>query len=107
MRRSVATAVVAADLDGKRERARIRLGAALDADDVAMTFADEIDERVTIEWDDARDNLVERVERRLGSMQLGSTTRRPAPGAATTAALMRRAAGTGLAVLGWSKASIA
>ena len=98
--------LVAADLDGKRDRARIRLAAALDADDVALTFADEVDERVTVEWDDVRDDLVERVERRLGSMQLGSTTRRPGPGEATTAALMQRAAATGLAVLGWSKASI-
>ncbi len=99
--------VVAADLDGKRDRARIRLGAALDADDVVLAFGDEIDHRVTVEWDDARDDLIERVERRLGSMQLGSTTRRPEPGDETTAALMRRAAATGLAVLGWSKTSIA
>jgi ATP-dependent helicase HrpB len=98
--------VVAADLDGKRDRARIRLAAALDADDVAMTLAGDIDERVNVEWDDDRDDLVERVERRLGSMQLGATTRRPTAGEATTAALMRRAAKTGLAVLGWSKTSI-
>ncbi|MEO6652332.1 MAG: ATP-dependent helicase HrpB [Ilumatobacteraceae bacterium] len=98
--------LVAADLDGKRSRARIRLAAGLDADEVAMTFADQIDERVVLEWDDGRDDLVERVERRLGAMQLGSTSRRPGPGDATTAALMNRARATGLAVLGWSKTSI-
>ncbi|MFW2336406.1 ATP-dependent helicase HrpB [Ilumatobacter sp.] len=98
--------LVAADLDGRRDRARIRLAAALDADDVVSTFADEIDERVTLEWDDGRDDLVERVERRLGAMRLGSITRRPSPGDETTAALMRRAGDTGLAALGWSKASI-
>jgi ATP-dependent helicase HrpB len=98
--------VVAADLDGKRDRSRIRLAAALDADDVALEFADEIDERVTLEWDDGRDDLVERVDRRLGGMQLGSTTRRATAGEATTAALMNRAKQTGLAVLGWSKTSI-
>ena len=98
--------IVAADLDGKRDRSRIRLAAALDADDVAMTFADEIDERVVLEWDDGRDDLVERVERRLGSMQLGATSRRATAGPETTHALMRRVQQTGLAVLGWSKASI-
>jgi ATP-dependent helicase HrpB len=99
--------LVAADLDGKRDRSRIRLAAALDADDVADTFGDQIDERVRLEWDGDRDDLVERVERRLGSMQLGATTRRPSPGEATTAALMERARTTGLAVLGWSAASMA
>lgn len=99
--------LVAADLDGKRDRSRIRLAAALDADDVADTFGDQIDERVRLEWDGDRDDLLERVERRLGSMQLGATTRRPSPGEATTAALMKRAKTTGLAVLGWSAASMA
>jgi len=98
--------VVAADLDGKRGRSRIRLAAALDADDVALTFADEIDERVTVEWDDDRDDLVERVERRLGSMQLGATTRPATSSDATMAALMARVRRTGLAVLGWSATSI-
>jgi ATP-dependent RNA helicase HrpB len=99
--------LVAADLDGKRDRSRIRLAAALDADDVAMTFGDEIDERSTIVWDDDRDDVVERVERRLGSMQLGATTRRPAASDEVMAALMQRVRQTGLAVLGWSKASVA
>ena len=98
--------LVAADLDGRRDRARIRLAAALDADDVAMTFGDEIDERVTVVWDDDRDDVVEQVERRLGSMRLGITTRRPAASDEVTAVLMRRARQTGLAVLGWSPASI-
>jgi len=99
--------VVAADLDGKRDRSRIRLAAALDADDVAMTFGDEIDERSTTVWDDDRDDVVERVERRLGSMQLGATTRRPTASEEVTAVLMQRVRQTGLAVLGWSKTSVA
>ncbi|MCB0965731.1 MAG: ATP-dependent helicase HrpB [Ilumatobacter sp.] len=98
--------VVAADLDGKRSRARIRLAAGLDADDVALAFGDDVTERVELVWDADRDELVERVERRLGSMQLGATSRRPAASEATTAALMDRVRVTGLAVLGWSKASI-
>ena len=99
--------VVAADLDGKRDRARIRLAAAVDADEVAMTFGDRVDERIELVWDTDRDDLVARAERRLGGMQLGATTRRPEPNDETTAALMRRVRETGLAVLGWSGTSIA
>lgn len=98
--------VVAADLDGKRDRSRIRLAAGLDADEIALELAGEIDERVRLDWDTDRDDLVERVERRLGGMALGATTRRATPGEATTAALMDRVRQTGLAVLGWSSASV-
>jgi ATP-dependent helicase HrpB len=100
------TFVVAADLDGKRDRARIRLAAGIDADDVALVLDTEIDERTELVWDDDRDDLVERVERRLGRMQLGAVTRPAPPGDATTRALMDRVRATGLAVLGWSAASI-
>ena len=72
----------------------------------AGVSADQIGERVVLEWDDGRDDLVERVERRLGAMQLGSTSRRPEPGDTTTAALMHRVRATGLAVLGWSQGSV-
>jgi ATP-dependent helicase HrpB len=99
--------VVAADLDGKRDRSRIRLAAALDADDIATALADDIDETVTVAWDPERDDVVERSERRLGGMRLGSTTRPARPGDATTATLLDRVRATGLAVLGWSGTSIA
>lgn len=98
--------VVAADLDGKRDKSRIRLAAALDADEIALALDDQLDTRVLLEWDTDRDNLVERVERRLGSMNLGASTRRPEPGEATTAALMDRVRSTKLAVLGWNGTSI-
>jgi ATP-dependent helicase HrpB len=97
--------VVAADLDGKRDRARIRLAAGLDADQIAAELADETDETRRLEWDSDRDDLIERVDRRLGSMRLGTTVRRPSPGDDTTAALLQRAASTGLAALGWTRAS--
>jgi ATP-dependent helicase HrpB len=99
--------LVAADLDGKRDRARIRLAAGLDGDDVARVLGDAVTEVVTLAWDAERDDLVERVERRLGPMQLGATTRRPAPGERTTAALLDRVRATGLAVLGWNGAAVA
>ena len=97
--------VVAADLDGKRDRSRIRLAAGLDADDVARELADDVTETVALEWDTDRDDLVERVTRRLGNLQLGATTRRTGAGEHTTAALLDRVRATGLAVLGWTGAA--
>ena len=73
---------------------------------MARELADEVDERVRLEWDSDRDDLVERVERRLGGMQLGAISRRPSPGDDTRAALMERVRATRLAVLGWSAASV-
>jgi ATP-dependent helicase HrpB len=95
--------LVAADLDGRRERARIRLAAVVDADAVIAEFGTEIVERRTVEWDADRDDLVEAVERRLGSIQLGQRRGRPAPGEETTTALMTRVRSTRLGVLQWTE----
>jgi ATP-dependent helicase HrpB len=95
--------LVAADLDGRRERARIRLAAVVDADAVIAEFGTEIVERRTVEWDPDRDDLVEAVERRLGSIQLGQRRGRPGPDAETTAALMAHVRSTRLGVLRWSE----
>ena len=94
--------VVAADLDGRTDRARIRLAAAVDADAVVASASDEIKQQRTLRWNPDRDELVESVERRLGAIRLGTQDRRPEPGEETTAALMRRVRDTRLAVLGWS-----
>ncbi|HSL75033.1 MAG TPA: ATP-dependent helicase HrpB [Ilumatobacteraceae bacterium] len=94
--------VVAADLDGKRDRARIRLGAAVDAAEVIASFGPDIVERRTIEWSTERDDLVEVVERRLGAIQLGRQTGRPAPGDEVTAALLERIRRHGLDMLRWT-----
>jgi len=97
--------VVAADLDGKRDRARIRMGAAVDIDDVLVSGGADVKEQRTLEWNTDRDDLVETVERRLGAIRLGSQQRRPDSGDLTTDALMRRVRDTRLAVLGWSGAA--
>ena len=94
--------VVAADLDGRRDRARIRLAAAVDADEVIATFGPDVTERRTVEWDADRDDLVESVEQRLGAIQLGRRTGRPEPGEQTTAALLARVRTTELRVLRWT-----
>lgn len=93
--------IVAADLDGKRTNARIRLGAAVDPVDIAGLMDGVVEDR-RLEWDDATDDLVERVERRLDALRLGEERRRPAPGEATTAALVERVRTSRLAVLAWT-----
>lgn len=94
--------LVAADLDGRRDRARIRLAAVVDADDVIAEFANEILERRGLEWNAERDDLVETTERRLGSIQLGRRVERPGPDDEVTAALMSRVSATRLGALRWS-----
>lgn len=94
--------VVAADLDGRRESARIRLAATVDSDTVIAEFGADIVERRTIEWDADRDDLVEIIERRLGSIQLGRQVSRPEPSDGATAALMHRVRATQLGILRWS-----
>jgi ATP-dependent helicase HrpB len=98
--------IVAADLDGKRDRARVRIGAALDPDDVRALLRDVVEGTPRLEWDTDRDDLVERVEQRLGSIRLGEVVRRAGRGAGTERALLDRARATGLAVLGWSDTAV-
>lgn len=97
--------VVAADLDGKADRARIRLAAAVDGDEVIRSAGEDIKDQRTLSWNHDRDDLVETVERRLGAIRLGRRDERPTPSEATTAALMQRVRETRLAVLGWSGAA--
>ena len=94
--------VVAADLDGRRDLARIRIAAALDTAELVDALADQIERRVSLAWDRERDDLVERLETRLGGMLLDEVVRSPQPGEATTAALVERVRMTRLAALRWS-----
>lgn len=94
--------VVAADLDGQRRAARIRLGAALDPDELVAVLDDVVvDEKLS--WDG--DELLVRTERRLGALRLGETTTRPPPGPATTSALIQRVRATKLQALTWTPAT--
>jgi ATP-dependent helicase HrpB len=97
--------VVAADLDGRRDRARIRMAAVVETNDVLGVFGAEIIEHRTLHWDRDRDDLVESIERRLGAIQLGRHDARPEPGDEVTAALMKQVRATGLEVLRWTDAA--
>ncbi|MFP5332703.1 MAG: ATP-dependent helicase C-terminal domain-containing protein, partial [Acidimicrobiia bacterium] len=80
--------LVAADLDGKRKDARIRLAGAIDPEEVTFAFADQVDERTELVWEG--DRIVERFERRLGGIVLESFERRARPDDRTRAMVLER-----------------
>ncbi len=106
-RRSAGAAdfVVAADLDGRRDRARIRLAAPVDAVDITSVLHDVAESRRLL-WDSSRDDLVLRIERRLDALSLGEEIRPPDPGDATVDALIDRVRATRLAVLDWTPSAV-
>jgi ATP-dependent helicase HrpB len=94
--------IVAPDLDGRRDRARVRLAAALDASEVIHEFGPEVTERRTVSWDAERGDLVQTLERRLGAIELSRSTGPAEPGEETTSALMARVRQTKLDQLRWT-----
>ncbi len=97
--------LVVADLDGKRNDARIRLAAAISKEDVELANHDDITEDEILVWDNDRNDLVARAERRLGSLRLSVIERQPESGERTQAALLRQVSDTSLAVLDWNDAA--
>jgi len=81
---------VVADLDGDRQRARIRIAAPLSAEDVIERFAHDIEHRESLVWDRGRNELVLREEERLGGLVLAERTSKPQAGPDTVAAFIER-----------------
>lgn len=98
---AAAAFLVAADLDGKRTGARIRLGAVVEADEIAGVLDDVVEDR-RLQWDPDRDDLVMRVERRLDALRVDEEVRGAEPGEETTDALVTRVRNTRLGALRWS-----
>ena len=97
---STETFLVAASVDaGAKADGRVRVAAALAPDDLPLG---EVEEATNLTWDRTRDDLVARVTRRLGALDLGTYDGRPAPGPATTAALVQRVKASRLAALRWT-----
>lgn len=80
--------LVAADLDGKRKDARIRLAAALDLADVLERFGDDVEVSASMEW--VGDRLMSKWSSRLGGIVLDETNQRAEPGPETVAAVVAR-----------------
>jgi ATP-dependent helicase HrpB len=94
-----------AEVDGRRSNGRIRLAAPLSAEQLDEVAGDQVVEHARLDWDRDRDDLVARVERRLGRLRLGTVERRPAPGLPATTALVDRVRRTGMAALPWTDAA--
>ncbi len=94
--------LVVAEVAGTRRQARIRRAAGLDPVDVEFGFAADITERVFFGWDEGRNDLVERVERRLDSLDFGTHERPVEPSVEATEALVERIAASRLEILTWT-----
>lgn len=94
--------LVVAELAGDKRNVRIRLAAGIDALDVELGFASDITERVFFGWDDDQNDLVQRVERRLGALDFGTHKQAIEPSAEVTAALVDRIVTTKLGAVRWS-----
>lgn len=79
--------VVAADLDGHRKSARIRLGLAIEESVLLTTMGSGVREERTITWDKDRKDVVERVVVHLGNMRIAERVNRPAASGETSDAL--------------------
>lgn len=97
--------VVAADLDGDRKNARIRMAAAVSEEIIADVLRDDVRIETTVAWDRERGDVVERRVVQLDRMRLDETTRRPSPGAEATAAIMDHLRQQRLAPLPWTEIS--
>jgi ATP-dependent helicase HrpB len=92
--------VVAADIDAQRSTSRLRRGAAVDIEFIATVLGDDIELESYLLWDKSRDDLVQRVVRKVGSIRIDERDLQPTPGTETTDALLERVRATNMAVLG-------
>jgi ATP-dependent helicase HrpB len=97
--------IVAADTDGDRRDARVRVAAGVDRAAVEAAFAPMIEEVRAVTWDDDRDDLVLTVEERLGALRLARHRSRPDAGPDTVTALVERVRETKLSALPWRAAT--
>jgi ATP-dependent helicase HrpB len=94
--------IVAADLDGDRRDARIRLGAPLHPSDLEALFADDMTTVERTGWDERTGDVVARRERRLGAIVVSAAVlARPTDGRAA-AALLDGIRTVGLDLLPWT-----
>ena len=95
--------IVAADLDGNRSSARVRIGAGIEAAELIDSLGDDIERQRNLTWDKQRDDLVSHETVKLGSMLLDEQYRPAAQGEATVAALVERVRATRLGALNWTE----
>ena len=99
-------ALVAAHLDGDRRQARIWLAAPLPRAALELLQPEQLLDDDVVEWDDERQQVMARRQRRLGALLL-SDAPQPRPDAeAVQAVLLEQLQRRGLEWLGWSPAQL-
>ncbi len=94
--------LVVAELSGPKRNVRVARAAAIDPLDVELGFASDIGERTFFGWDDDRNDLTMRVERRLGALDFGTHEQAIESSDAVTEALVERIVATELGALTWT-----
>ena len=97
--------IVVADIDAQRSTARARRAAAVDIELIAPVLGDDVEVESYLIWDKGRDDLVQRVVRKVGSIRIDERDLQPIAGIDTTAALLERVRATQLGVLGGGAAT--
>lgn len=94
--------VVAADLDGDRKNARIRLCAVVDEATINDVLMNDVSHESLTLWDKGRQEFVERHTVKLDRMRLSENIRRPSPSEQTVIALMEYLVQQRLKPLAWT-----
>lgn len=82
--------IVAADINAQRNTASLRRGAALDLQFIAPVLGDDVEVESYLVWDKQRDDLVQRVTRKVGNIRIDEQDLVPVPSHETTDALIER-----------------
>ncbi len=91
--------IVAADINAQRGGATLRRGAAVDLEAIAPVLGDDVEVESYLVWDKQRDDLVQRVVRKVGNIRIDEQDLVPVPSQETTNALLERIRATQFAVL--------
>ena len=97
--------IVAVDVDGRRKDARVRLAAGVDVVDLLRTEGFDIEVSERLVWDRERNDVIVRVDRHLGALDLGRSTHRPDPSPDVVDLLVDHVRRTKLAALTWTDAA--
>ncbi len=99
-------ALVAAHLDGDRRQARIWLAAPLPRAALELLQPEQLLDDDVVEWDDERQQVMARRQRRLGALLLSDAPQPQPDSAAVQAVLLEQLQRRGLQWLGWTPAQL-
>lgn len=97
--------IVAASLDGGEREARVHLAAPVEEAELERDFADDIEEKEIVEWDDSAHGVAAKKQRRLWALVLKDERLKEPPASMVRAALLEGIRKQGLRVLPWDRIS--